>query len=110
MRSRVELMGHSVHQMLIVFPLGLLATSVIFDLLALWLERDQLSIAAHWTMAAGILGALLAAPFGTADWMKIPANTRAKRVGAAHGIGNVIVSALFVASWLLRDDSGAASR
>jgi len=109
MRSRVELMGHSVHQMLIVFPLGLLATSVIFDLLALWLDNTQLSIAGHWAMAAGILGALLAAPFGTLDWLKIPAGTRAKRVGAAHGLGNVVVSALFVASWLLRDDSGAAT-
>jgi uncharacterized membrane protein len=39
MESRVKLLGHSVHQMLIVFPLGLLAMAVIFDLLAIGLGR-----------------------------------------------------------------------
>ena len=30
MESRAKLFGHSIHQMLIVFPLGLLATGVVF--------------------------------------------------------------------------------
>jgi uncharacterized membrane protein len=33
MQSRARLLGHPVHQMLIVFPLGLLATAVIFDVI-----------------------------------------------------------------------------
>ena len=32
MEARVKLMGHPVHQMLVVFPVGLLGMSVIFDL------------------------------------------------------------------------------
>lgn len=32
MPSKARLSGHPIHQMLIVFPLGLLATSVIFDI------------------------------------------------------------------------------
>lgn len=32
MESRAKLLGHPVHQMLIVFPLGLLATAVIVDI------------------------------------------------------------------------------
>ena len=35
MESRVKIAGHPVHQMLIPFPLGLLATAVIFDIV--WL-------------------------------------------------------------------------
>ena len=31
MNSRAKLFGHPIHQMLIVFPLGLLAAAVIFD-------------------------------------------------------------------------------
>ena len=31
MESRVKLAGHPVHPMLIVFPLGLLTTAVVFD-------------------------------------------------------------------------------
>jgi uncharacterized membrane protein len=36
MESRAKLLGHPIHQMLIVFPLGLLAMAVMFDLLALF--------------------------------------------------------------------------
>jgi uncharacterized membrane protein len=31
MESRAKVAGHPVHPMLIVFPLGLLATAVVFD-------------------------------------------------------------------------------
>ena len=109
MRSRAELLGHSVHQMLIVFPLGLLATAVVFDVISLAAGLPTLATAAYWTMVAGILGGLLAAPFGFADWLRIPRGTRARRIGAVHGSGNLMVVALFVVSWFLRADGGAAS-
>ena len=102
MRSHVEVFGHPLHQMLIVFPLGLLATSVVFDLLALGTHDGSLSVAAYWMLTAGIAGALLAAPFGFIDWLHIPQATRAKRVGAMHGGGNVLVLLLFAASWFAR--------
>ena len=35
MESRAKLLGHAIHQMLIVFPLGLLGMAVIFDVLSL---------------------------------------------------------------------------
>jgi len=35
MESSAKLLGHPIHQMLIVFPLGLLATSAAFDIAAL---------------------------------------------------------------------------
>jgi uncharacterized membrane protein len=40
--------------------------------------------------------------FGLVDWLAIPAGTRARRIGALHGIGNVVVLALCAVSWLLR--------
>jgi uncharacterized membrane protein len=45
---------------------------------------------------------LLAAPFGFIDWLAIPAGTRAKRIGALHGLGNVVVVVMFALSWWLR--------
>jgi uncharacterized membrane protein len=39
------------------------------------------------------------------DWVAIPSGTRAKRIGALHGIGNVVVVLLFAASAWLRWDS-----
>ena len=108
MESKAKILGHPVHQMLIVFPLGLLATAVIFDLTHLLGAGPTMVAVAYWTMAAGIVGALVAAPFGTIDWLAIPSDTRAKRIGAMHGIGNLVVSALFLASWLLRPDDRTA--
>jgi uncharacterized membrane protein len=35
MESKAKLLGHPIHQMLIVFPLGLLATAVAFDIVGL---------------------------------------------------------------------------
>jgi uncharacterized membrane protein len=40
MESRAKLLGHPIHQMLIVFPLGLLGMAVIFDLLAMALAAS----------------------------------------------------------------------
>jgi uncharacterized membrane protein len=57
---------------------------------------------AYWMIVAGIVGGLLAAPFGFIDWLGIPRGTRAKRIGAVHGIGNVIIVLLFIGSVLLR--------
>ncbi len=88
--------------MLIVFPLGLLATSVIFDIIRLASGYGQWSAVSEYLIGAGVIGGLLAAVFGLIDWLAIPAGTRAKNVGLWHGIGNVIVVALFIISWFLR--------
>ena len=52
MESRVKLLGHPVHQMLIVFPLGLLAMAVIFDVIALWTGEGLWSDTAFRMMIA----------------------------------------------------------
>ncbi len=103
MESRAKILGHSAHQLLIVFPLGLLATAVVFDLCARWIGDPTLAAVAYYLLAAGIVGGLVAAPFGAIDWTAIPSGTRAKRVGALHGGSNAVALLLFVASWWLRD-------
>jgi uncharacterized membrane protein len=102
MDSHAKALGHPIHPMLIVYPLGLLSTAVIFDICYLATDRDGFPVAAAYAIAAGVIGGLVAAVFGLIDWLAIPAGTRAKRIGMVHGLGNVIVTALFVVSWLLR--------
>ena len=102
MESRIKFLGHPVHPMLIVFPLGLLATAVIFDVLYVATNNADLSTFSFWALAAGVVGGLAAAAFGVIDWMAIPKGTRARRVGALHGGGNVVVVLLFAFSFLLR--------
>jgi len=102
MREGAKLLGHPIHQMLIVFPLGLLATSFFFDIGWLVTKAENLGIVAYWMIFAGVIGGLIAAVFGLIDWLAIPSGTRAKFIGAWHGIGNVGVVLLFIGSWLLR--------
>jgi uncharacterized membrane protein len=102
MESRAKLFGHAVHPILIVFPLGLLATAVVFDIIYLIWGSGTMAGVAYWMMTAGIVGGLIAAPFGFIDWYAIPNGTRAKTIGAAHGISNVLMLLLFVGSWGIR--------
>ncbi len=108
MRSRARLFGHAVHPALIVFPLGLLATSVIFDILYLITGDDGYTIASTYMIGAGILAGLLAGLVGLIDWLAVPPGTRARRIGAWHGLGNVGVLALFAVSWLRHSGYGAS--
>ena len=108
MESRAKLFGHPIHQMLIVFPLGLLATALIFDVVQLITGNGFWSELSYWMIGAGVVAGLIAALFGLVDWLAIPSGTRAKRIGAIHGIGNVIVVALYGLSWLMRTGSPAS--
>ncbi len=102
MESRAKLFGHAIHPILIVFPLGLLATAVAFDILFIIRGNPTIAWVAYWMIAAGIIGGFLAAPFGWIDWFAIPSGTRAKSVGLIHGLSNSLVLLLFIGSWWLR--------
>jgi uncharacterized membrane protein len=102
MESKAKALGHPIHQMLIPFPFGLLATAVIFDIVYLIWGNPTMLTVSYWMIVAGIIGAILAAPFGLIDWLAIPRDTRAKSVGLLHGLGNVVVLLLFLGSWYLR--------
>jgi uncharacterized membrane protein len=102
MESRAKVFGHPIHQMLIVFPLGLLGMAVIFDIIRLFDGSATLGVAAFPMIGAGVITGLVAALFGFIDWLAIPANTRAKSIGARHAVGNVVVVVLFAVSWWLR--------
>ena len=108
MEAKAKLFGHSIHQMLIPFPLGLLTTAAIFDVIYLFTLSPGWATTSFYVIAAGIVGGVLAAVFGLADYLGIPKNTRARRVGFLHGVGNVIMVSLFLLSWVLRLDQPSA--
>lgn len=98
----MKFMGHPIHTMLIVFPLGLLLASLGFDAGFLATDNRDLATVSFWMISAGILGGLLAAVFGAIDWWGLPWGTRAKTIGLWHGGGNIVVVLLFFGSWALR--------
>lgn len=107
MESKAKLLGHPIHPMLITIPLGLFVATLVFDLLALFTGNSTFAQVGFWNMVGGLIGGLVAAIPGTVDWANIPAGTRAKSVGAFHGLGNVAVLALFAVAWWLRRDDPA---
>ncbi|HEY9514434.1 MAG TPA: DUF2231 domain-containing protein [Gemmatimonadaceae bacterium] len=107
MESRARFLGHPIHQMLIVFPLGLLGMAVIFDIIRLLFGATEVAVPSYYMIAAGVITGLLAAVFGFIDWLAIPSGTRAKAIGRWHAIGNVTIVVLFALSWWLRRDAPA---
>ena len=101
MESRVKLLGHPIHPMLVVFPLGLLTAAAMFDLIYRLTGVEALAVTAFYVMLAGIAGGLLAAVFGFLDYRAIPPSTRARRIGRFHGFGNVVMLGFFgLSAWL----------
>ncbi len=105
MDARVKVAGHALHPILITFPLGLLSTAVVFDVIHLVTGTPRWADVAYWMMVSGIIGGLVAAVPGTIDWLGVPRRTRAFRIGLVHGLGNVGVLTLFGASAYLRSDA-----
>ena len=107
METRIKFLGHPLHPMLIVFPLGLFAIALVCDVIYLATNNTDFATVAFWNITLGILLGLLAAIFGLVDWLAIPGGTRAKQVGLFHGVGNVVIVGLFIVSWLLRQPRAA---
>ena len=88
--------------MLIAFPLGLLGTSVVWDICALVTDKPMWGAIAYWTITAGVISGLVAAVPGFVDWLYIPKRTRARAVGVYHMLLNVTVLVLFAISLFAR--------
>jgi uncharacterized membrane protein len=88
--------------MLVVVPLGSFVAAAIVDVIGVVSGNTTMSVVGFWNIAVGVVGGLVAAAFGLADWLNIPGKTRAKRIGLMHGALNVVVTAAFALVWLSR--------
>src|SRR5438477_9955181 len=102
MAGRINFLGHPVHPMLIVFPLGLLPAAVACDVVFLIRGGALWAHMAYWLIVGGILSGLVAAICGFADWLGWENGTRAKRLGLCHAGVMDTVLALFASSWRVR--------
>jgi uncharacterized membrane protein len=102
MQSKARVLGHPVHPMLVVIPLGLFIAAAVLDALYYFRGDTLFATISYYNIAGGILGGLVAAVFGLVDWSAIPSGTRAKRIGLFHGSINVIMVMLFSAVWIAR--------
>ena len=105
MEKGAKVLGHHIHPMMIVFPLGLLSTAVIFDIAYAFTGYGILTVLSYYLIPAGILGGVLAAVFGWIDWFAIPPGTRARAVGLLHAGVNAVTLLVFFGNWMMRPNS-----
>jgi uncharacterized membrane protein len=101
--------GHPVHPILVTIPIGAWVASLVFDILSRNADHGgEFARGAYWLIGIGIVGALAAALFGLLDLLAVPRHTRARGVGVTHMAINLVVVALFVASFIWRADRDAS--
>ena len=102
MASKASIAGHPIHPMLVGIPIGLFVFALVADLASMVNgASDAWRTVAFYCIGGGIVGALLAAPFGLIDLLSIR-DERAKKIGIMHMVANLSVVALFVINFILR--------
>jgi uncharacterized membrane protein len=67
--SKVALMQHPLHPMVVVFPIAFLMAAPVTDALFWWLADDFWARVSFWLLVAGLGMGVLAALLGTADFL-----------------------------------------
>ena len=110
MKSRVVVMGHPLHPMLIPFPFAFLTGGVVCDLVARIWGFDSLWASGRVLIAAGVCAGVLAALPGIVDYLTVvPPKSSGKTRATKHMICNSAALISFALAWLLRGDSAAAT-
>ena len=101
-------LGHPLHPALVHVPSGLFPAALLFDLMMLaGQDENVFGRCAFWAIAAGLVGALAVAPTGLADWLEIKSGKPAHRLGLIHMAINVAVLVLMALSLYLRWRQGS---
>lgn len=96
-------LGHPLHPALVHVPTGLFPAALLFDLMMLaGQDENVFGRCALWAIAVGLVVALAAAPTGLADWLEIKSGKPAHRLGLIHMATNVAVLVLMALSLYLR--------
>jgi len=89
------------HAMLTDVPVGAWTASVAFDAAGALTGNSGLDKAADATVVVGLVGAAGAAVTGLNDWSGVD-DPAVRKIGAVHGLLNVVATGLFVASCVAR--------
>ena len=102
MSTSASVKGHPIHPMLVTLPIGLWVFSFVADIVfhAGW-GGPVWKVVALYTIAGGVVGALLAAVPGFIDFLSIY-DRRVRGIALAHMVLNLLAVALFAFSFYLR--------
>jgi uncharacterized membrane protein len=100
--TSARIAGHPIHPMIVPFPIGLWVFSLVADVVyrAGW-GGPTWSAVAYYTMAGGLVGALLAAVPGLVDYLTLRSD-RPRRIATIHLVLNLTIVALYAVNLWLR--------
>jgi uncharacterized membrane protein len=101
MSTPATIAKHPLHPMLVVFPIGLWIFSLISDFVFLLGGDVRWNDVAFYTMAGGLIGALVAAVPGFFDMFSI-SDPKVGKLAWNHMILNLIAVAIFALNFYLR--------
>jgi uncharacterized membrane protein/nitrite reductase/ring-hydroxylating ferredoxin subunit len=96
---------HPLHTFLVHFPIGLFALSLVLDIAGWVLPESGWVRAAFYSIAAGIITALIAAVPGFVDYIDIRRDHRSRGIASAHMGLNLLAVALYGVNLGLRNAS-----
>src|SRR5688572_25902785 len=99
--STARIGGHPIHPMLVPFPIAFLVGTLVCDLAFRASGNAFWATAAYWSLAAGLVGAALAAVAGLLDFLG-ERRIRALRPAWWHMIGNVVAVVLSLLNFWVR--------
>lgn len=101
MISKASVGRHPLHPMLVPLPIGLWVFSLVCDLMFHWRGNAIWNTMALYTLAGGVVGALLAAVPGLIDLYSLK-SSRAKKIGLWHMGINLSLVTMYVLNFLWR--------
>ncbi len=109
MSTRASIGRHPLHPLLVTIPIGLWVFSLICDFAYVGTDDARWAITAYFTLAGGIVGALVAAVPGLLDLFGLH-DPRAVRIGTYHLVLNLAIVAVQAGNfWLRMEDGGDAA-
>lgn len=106
--SRVTLMAHPLHPMVVVFPISFLQSTLVSDGVYWWLGDDFWAQVSFWLSAAGLAMGCLAALLGLADFLLVK-QVRQHVAAWSHMIVGIMVLSLAATNVQLRWDDPASA-
>ena len=102
MQRGLRVLGHPLHAILSDFPLALLGTSLLWDVIGLWRGEEVWWAISFWSIALGLAMAMLAAFAGAVDYAAIPEESRALGAALRHMLLMLSALAPYLISLIVR--------
>lgn len=101
MISKANIAGHPIHPILVTVPIGAWLWSLACDIIYRATGNTMWDTIALYSIAAGVIGALVAAVPGLIDLYNLPPS-QAKKIGISHMIINLVLVLLYAVNFFWR--------